>query len=98
MTAKTAVDQMVVTREAMATVLDSKIGHLSEWKAFRAADRAVMLALAALSEAPVAPIQPPPPAPVTPRRRFRINGEVLPYMTLADNALAEAGKPLPTSS
>ncbi|HXL69522.1 MAG TPA: hypothetical protein VN930_12300, partial [Xanthobacteraceae bacterium] len=42
MTTKTAKSETMQAREAMAAVLDAKIGNMPEWKAFRAIDRALL--------------------------------------------------------
>ena len=42
MSTKTAKDEMMHAHEAMAAVLDAKLGALPEWKAFRAIDRALL--------------------------------------------------------
>jgi len=90
MTTKTAADEMMAAREAIAAALDAKIGNMPEWQAFRAADRALLaLALSQPSASKSIPI---------PRPRLRINdGAPIPYMTLADKALTEADKPLTTA-
>ncbi len=42
MTTKTAKSEMMQAHDAMAAVLESKIGAMPEWKAFRAIDRALL--------------------------------------------------------
>jgi hypothetical protein len=91
MTTKTAKDEMLSAHEAIASVLDAKIGNMPEWKAFRAIDRA-LLALDAAHLVASPPVIPSPRINL----RARINGAPLSYMSLADQALAEAGKPVPT--
>ena len=89
MTAKNAEGEMMEAHEAIAAALDAKIGNMPEWKAFRAVDRA-LLALKATH---------PPAAKTAPQvvRKRRINGATIPYMTLADQALTETGKPITTN-
>ena len=77
--------------EAMAKVLDAKFPHMQEWKAFRAIDRALLPDLERSSAPNV--IQ----EHGRRRRRERING-VPSYMKLADQALAETGKPITTAN
>lgn len=90
MTAKTVKREMMQAHEAIAAALDVKIGNMPEWQAFRAIDRAL---LALELEQPAAP-KVEPQADRKPR--IRINGEHVPYMTLAVQALEEAGKPVTT--
>jgi hypothetical protein len=80
---------MMQAHEAMAKVFDAKWSNMPEWQAFRAIDRA-LLALDLASAAPKLE-QPILSAPKT-----RINNGPTPYVTLAFNALTEAGKPIPT--
>jgi hypothetical protein len=88
MTTKTAKEEMMQAHEAMARVFDAKWSNMPEWQAFRAIDRA-LLALDHVSAPKLAlPIQSLPKA--------RINNGPTPYVTLAFNALTEAGKPVPT--
>ena len=89
MTTKTAKSEMMLAHEAIAAALDAKIGNMPEWKAFRAVDRAL---LALDTE------QPPTinPSPQT-ARKVRINGGQPSYMSLADQALTESGKPVTTT-
>jgi hypothetical protein len=89
MTTKTAKHEMMQAHEAIAAALDAKIGNMPEWQAFRHLDRA-LLALEAEQPAP-------PASPQQRRIRPRINGEHVPYMTLADQALTKAGHPVPTT-
>ena len=94
MTAKTAKKEMIQAHEAIAAALDAKIGNMPEWQAFRHLDRA-LLALEAEQ-----PEQPPAPAaePRTRRPRQQINGANPSYMSLADQALTETGKPITTNN
>jgi hypothetical protein len=85
MTAKT---ELMQAHETMASVLDAKFAHVPEWKAFRAIDRA-LLAL----EVERAGAGQPKKEMV---RRER-QGQQPSYMSLADQALAEANKPVPTN-
>jgi hypothetical protein len=90
MTTKTVKSEMLQAHEAIAAALEAKIGNLPEWQAFRHLDRALLALEAEQSEPPkAAPIQ---------RYRARLNGAPIPYMTLADQALAETGKPITTSA
>jgi hypothetical protein len=93
MTAKTAKHEMMQAHEAIAAALDAKIGNMPEWQAFRHLDRA-LLALEAEQ-----PEQPPTPAaiPQRPRIRVRLNAAPPSYMSLADQALTETGKPISTA-
>ena len=86
MTAKT---ELMKAHETMAAVLDAKFSNVPEWKAFRSIDRA-LLALEVEQ------------ATATPknggqffRHRVRI-GKPLSYMSLANQALTETGKPIRT--
>ena len=47
---------LLEAHEAMASLLDAKIGHMAEWKAFRAVNRALLAAKA--QEAQVTSEQP----------------------------------------
>jgi hypothetical protein len=85
MTTKTAKDEVIQARKAAITALDSKIGNMPEWQIFRHLDRALLEFEA----------EPTPRAP-SQRVRVRLNGAHPPYMSLADQALTEAGKPLRT--
>ena len=87
MTTKTVKSEMMQAHEAIAAALDAKIGNMPEWQAFRHLDRALL----ALEEE-----QPPTPT-VARRPRAGINGAHPSYMSLVDQALAEAGKPIPTN-
>jgi hypothetical protein len=91
MTTKNAKDEVIQARNAAFAALDSKIGNMPEWRIFRHLDRALL----ALEEDQSAQ---PPTLPVTPRPRTRLhlNGAHPSYMSLADRALTEAGKPLRT--
>jgi hypothetical protein len=87
MTAKT---ELMKAHETMAAVLDAKFSNVPEWKAFRSIDRA-LLALEVEQ------------ATATPknggqffRHRVRI-GKPLSYMSLANQALTETGKPIRTN-
>jgi hypothetical protein len=91
MTTKTAKTEMMQAHEAIAAALDAKIGDMPEWKAFRAVDRALL----ALEAEPVA--MPKSLQRFTIRPRPRLNGEHPSYMSLADKALTEAGKPITTT-
>jgi len=86
MTTKTAKSETMQAREAMAAVLDAKIGNMPEWKAFRAIDRA-LLALET---------EQPSTLPLL-ARKARINGAPPSYTSLADQALTETGKPVSTN-
>jgi hypothetical protein len=88
MITKSAKEEMMQAHEAMAKVLDAKLANTPEWQAFRAIDRA-LLALD-LASAPT------PPLRILPPPKSRINKGPTPYVTLAERALTEAGKPLPT--
>lgn len=88
MTTKTAKEEMMQAHEAMAKVFDAKWSNMPEWQAFRAIDRA-LLALDLAST-------PKPASPILPLPKARINNGPVPYVTLAFNALTEAGKPVPT--
>jgi hypothetical protein len=79
---------LIEAHEAMALVLDAKFPNLPEWRAFRAIDRLLYAALR---------------TPVTTeqgrRQRVRLSDDApLPYMTLADHALAASGLPLSTTA
>jgi hypothetical protein len=87
MTTKTAKDEVMQARKAAIAVLDSKIGNMPEWQIFRHLDRALLEFEP--EPTPKAPSQPP-------RVRVRLNGAHPSYMSLADQALTEAGKPLRT--
>jgi hypothetical protein len=88
MTTKSAKEEMMRAHEAMAKVLDAKWANSPEWQAFRAIDRALLaLDLASVPEAPL---------PILRGPKARINNGPIPYVTLAERALTEAGKPLPT--
>jgi hypothetical protein len=88
-------NELLDAHEAMVAVLDAKWANVPEWKAFRAIDRAL---LASITKAPSAPA-PVPQRVQIPRRRLRINDDApIPYMTLADKALAATGKPITTSA
>jgi hypothetical protein len=87
MTAKT---ELMKAHETMDAVLDAKFSNVPEWKAFRSIDRA-LLALEVEQ------------ATATPknggqffRHRVRI-GKPLSYMSLANQALTETGKPIRTN-
>src|SRR5262245_51219947 len=81
---ETEPNELIKAHEAMAAVLDAKFPHLKEWVAFRAIDRALLSSL--MKAAPSAPKQH--------RERARLHENApTPYMTLADNAMAEYGKP-----
>lgn len=67
------------------------IGNMPEWKAFRAVNRALL----ALEAEPAATPKPQPRLAI--RVRPRLNGEFPSYMSLADKALTDAGKPIPTT-
>jgi hypothetical protein len=88
LTAKTAKSELLKAHEAIAAALDAKIGNMPEWQAFRHVDRAL---LALEEEQPI-----PPSFLQQARRRPRINGGHLSYMTLADQALTEVGRPVRT--
>jgi hypothetical protein len=90
MTAKTAKNEMMQAHEAIAKVLDAKFANVPEWQAFRAIDRALL----ALEDEQPEPIKAAPQ--ITHRPRIRMNGEQPSYMSLADQALTEAGKPVST--
>jgi hypothetical protein len=92
MTAKTAKSELLKAHEAIAAALDAKIGNMPEWQAFRHLDRAL---LALEEEHPEQ--MPTPPVVPRPRIRPRINGAHPSYMSLADQALTETGKPIPTN-
>jgi hypothetical protein len=91
MTTKIAKDEVMQARKAAMATLDSKIGNMPEWQTFRHLDRAL---LALEDEQPVPLVQ-----PITPRHRERLrhNGAHPSYMTLADQALTEAGRPVRTN-
>jgi len=89
MTAKTAKSETIQAREAIAVALDAKIGNMPEWQAFRHLDRAL---LAMETEQPSALKILPLPA-----RKARINGGQPSYMSLADQALSDTGKPVTTA-
>jgi len=89
MTTKTAKNEMMQAHEAMAAVLDAKLGMMPEWKAFRAIDRA-LLALDTLSPDGLSV-----PAAA---RRSRPNGAPPSYMSLADQAMTDGGKPITTAN
>lgn len=92
MTAKTAKIEMMQAHEAIAAALDAKIGHMPEWQAFRHLDRALLALEAEQPEdSPTLKIIPKPL-----RIRVRPNGVPPSYMSLADQALSETGKPIPT--
>lgn len=85
MTAKT---ELMQAHEAMAAVLDARLGNLPEWKAFRAINRALF----AEGEGSL--------APTTQRIRphlFNGSGAGKPsYTALTSKVLEERGKPIPT--
>lgn len=89
MSTKTAKDEMMQAHEAMAAVLDAKLGALPEWKAFRAIDRA-LLALDTIS-APMPAAQ--RPLDISRRRHA---GTPPSYTALAEQIIGETGKPVPT--
>jgi hypothetical protein len=88
MTAKT---ELMKAHETMAAVLDGKFSHVPEWKAFRSIDRA-LLALETEHAAAGNGAQ-----RAVPRHRERI-GQPPSYMSLADKALTETGKPITTDN
>lgn len=89
MTTKNAKDEVMQARNAALAALDSKIGNMPEWQIFRHLDRALL----ALEEN-----QPTlPPFLQKARQRPRVNGAHPSYMTLADQAITEAGKPVRTN-
>jgi hypothetical protein len=87
MTTKTAKTEMLAAHEAMAAVLDSKIGNMKEWQAFRAIDRALL----ALEQPTIIGVS-QTGHKVRPQR----DGASPSYMSLAYQALTEADKPVPT--
>jgi len=89
MTAKSAKEEMMQAHEALAKVFDAKWSSMPEWQAFRAIDRALLALDQASAPRSALPIHPLPKA--------RIANGPTPYVTLAFNALTEAGKPLPTA-
>ena len=90
MTAKDAKTEMMEAREAAIAALDTKIGNMSEWKIFRSIDRAIH-ALEPKSKAiPLTRVQYRP--------RIRLTGSPPSYMSLADKALTETGKPMTTGA
>lgn len=79
--------ELLEAHKAMLTLLDAKIGHMAEWKAFRAIDRALL----AIDE------QGPNGAAPPNRARFRQRaGHPASYTELTDRALQSSGKPIPT--
>jgi len=90
MTAKIAKNEMMQAHEAMAKVLDAKFANVPEWQVFRAIDRALL----ALEDEQPEPVKAAPQAAHRPR--IRLNGEHPSYMSLADQALTEIGKPVST--
>jgi hypothetical protein len=89
MTAKIAKDEVLQARKSAIAALDSKIGNMPEWQIFLHLDRALL----ALEEEQPAP----PPFLRHVRPRPRLNGAQPSYMSLADLALTEAGKPVRTN-
>jgi len=89
MTTKAAKAEMLQAHEALTAALDAKLGSMPEWKAFRHLDRAL---LALETE--------PEPRPVAERFverwRPRRNDSHPSYMSLADQALNQAGTPIST--
>jgi hypothetical protein len=92
MTNKSAKAEMMQAHEDIAAALDAKLSTMPEWRAFRALDRA-LLALEAEPE----PAPAPKAIPSAHRPRLRLNGAHPSYMSLADKALSEAGKPVSTA-
>jgi hypothetical protein len=88
MTTKNAKAEMMKAREAAIAALDAKLGNLPEWQIFRSIDRALVALEPESSPLPVVRHKP----------RLRLNGPVIQpsYMSLADRALTEAGKPMTT--
>jgi hypothetical protein len=92
MSAKT---EIAAARDAILTVLDGKLGHLPEWKVFRAVDRA-LIALSVES--------PKDPVPVIQMVRPLVMSDVsvirpargLSYGDIAFNAIFAASKPMTT--
>jgi hypothetical protein len=76
---------LLQAQEAMAALLDSKLGNMPEWKAYRAIQRAVLS-----EEGPNGPV---PKERARPRHK---PGQPLSYTVLTDSALKERGKPIPT--
>lgn len=90
MTTKTAKSEMMRAHEAIAAALDAKIGNMPEWLAFRAVDRALLALETETEQLPAAAITPPA------ARKTRINGGQPSYMSLADQAMTETGRPITT--
>jgi hypothetical protein len=80
---------LIEAHEAMAAVLDAKFPAVKEWTAFRAIDRAL---LAWLNDHAPAPRPAAKPRAVSRKKK----NAPTPYMTLADTAMAAAGKPVTT--
>jgi hypothetical protein len=85
MTTQSAKIAMIKAHKALAAVLDAKLGNMPEWAAFRDLDRELLAG------------EPEPPKPIQHRVRPRLNGAQPSYMSLANRALTEAGKPIPTA-
>ncbi len=78
--------ELMHAQEALAAVLDAKIGNMPEWKAYRAIQRALMATDAQSNGV----------TPYEPIRTRHKPGEPLSYTALTDAALKERGKPIPT--
>jgi hypothetical protein len=76
--------ELMQAQEVMVALLDTKLGNMPEWKAFRAIQRAI----SAEEEAP----NPPPKT----RTRTPQPGQALPYTVLTGSAIKERGRPIPT--
>jgi hypothetical protein len=76
--------------DAMAAVLDAKWPNLLEWKAFRAIERELLASLT----------KPTPARAPTSQARPQGGGiaRIIPYMTLAERAMDETGKPITTTA
>jgi hypothetical protein len=77
--------------EALACALDQKLGTMTEWTALRAIGQMMVESVTQPQSAQNRPI-----ARQFHRTPFR-SGNVTPYMTIADSALQQAGKPLTTT-
>jgi hypothetical protein len=90
MTTNAAKIELLEAHNAMASVLDVKLGNMPEWKAFRAIDRA-LIALEVASDSPK-----PKPFPILPKPNQARTNETLGYVELTRRLLDSINRPVTT--
>ena len=91
MTANAARIELLQAHDAMASVLDSKLANMPEWKAFRAIDRA-LIALEVAADAPKTD-----PTPAVQKTNQERPDTPLGYVALTRMLFRTTGKPATTS-